>query len=107
MPELINAWTEARRLRDSWIKHYGSRSAEAVKALVDLGPNPFPDAVDVTMKAFAATKANRVSRSFSCDECGANLETVVRLGKISNYGAHTADVCGKCLLEALELLEES
>lgn len=38
-----------------------------------------------------------------CDECGAQSETLVRLGEEPDYEARWQDLCGSCLLEASKL----
>jgi hypothetical protein len=68
-------------------------------ALVALGPNPDPDAVDRVVGNSSWTDTP------TCNECGrSGLPAVVQVGEEPDYESRTAWMCGDCLRRAADLI---
>jgi len=105
MMQVVNQWTEAKRLRVEWIMRYkGTRHprSEVVKELEDLGDNPSPEAVEAIRRRFGAVA---IPTHYRCDACKQMYESIVLIGCVENDSM--AYLCAKCLLEAFKLLENA
>lgn len=105
----VDAWQQAKWLATAWVEQYGERNKPLAEALKALGPNPSPDEVDQAFSTAGRDGAsNRVNREFNCDECHEIKDAVVRFNEgDGSYNSFTdnLDVCGLCLLKALQLLD--
>ena len=79
-----------------WREDCGT-AREKFAALVALGEGPTPEAVEAVI-------GNRSWTREKCDECGASVESIVRLGEEPDYESNTARVCLGCLTKAVELV---
>lgn len=102
----VSRQTKASNVVTHWQHQYSaeikSKSGEHYKtflALKDLGANPTPGQVNVTIGNESWTRC-------TCDECGASVNEVMRLGAIPDYSSNTAWICESCLRTALELFED-
>lgn len=74
-----------------------SYRAYIIDGLEELGANPNPDKVD-ELFGYAACAVG------SCNECGEESEELVQLGEEPEYESRTANVCAKCLMKAMILI---
>jgi hypothetical protein len=107
---LITRHTQAATAAEQWWEIYcdkpdgyrladGRNPRDVHAALVAMGVNPDPDAVD-------AAVGNRVWTECHCEECGKSVDMVVLLGDDSpDDDSSTVTVCGPCLFAALQLHE--
>lgn len=68
--------------------------------ILALGPDPTPDAVQDAVGEMGFT-------SPQCDECERWVPQVVRLGRYDVENDHQNQLCGDCLIKALNLTEEN
>jgi len=108
--ELITRETKAAGAARRWHELYdrsapdyrlsGERDPRAIAAALDaLGPSPSPDAVERVIGSPGWTDPG------SCRECGQRAPALVRIGEELDYDSLTTEVCGPCLLRALQLHE--
>jgi hypothetical protein len=111
---LITRQTQADTAAQRWLNQYGYYingkgktdfangpfdPTKKYAALVALGPNPSPDAVDRVIGNGSWTDTP------TCSECGrAGLPAVVQVGEEPDYDSRTAWLCGDCLRRAIDLI---
>lgn len=106
MPRLITRKQVAREVKDRFRAQYGPAfrvypfgdSAAIYEDLVALGDDPSIEDVEALCKGWTRVK---------CDECGQDVYAVVQLGEQPDNESSTASVCGKCLLEALKIIQSA
>ena len=93
-------WKKQYFVDGAWHLHWKNQAPffeEAYKAMIALGENPDPDAVD---KAIGNGSWTRLK----CDECGHDKDAVVQLGQEPDYESSTALICPECLNKAHNLV---
>lgn len=111
--EIWNAAKEAKWLRNSWIKQFGDCSDDArtlASKLQSLGDDPTPAKIDKTFASHAPLSGymNQVQRAFSCDSCGKEFRTVLRVNSYSDgQDWSSIDVCELCLASVGFVRKES
>ena len=100
MMELITTRTRIRGVADKFRKQYHSIGWKAKDKQRRL------DALDIetaTAKDVATIIGNATWTWVRCNECGTNVESVVRIGEAQDHESQTAFVCKKCIMKALAL----
>jgi hypothetical protein len=105
-PVLITRKTLAANAAKRWRASYdpafvladGEKAGAIHKALLALGPNPAPDAVDAVIGNTSWTTLD------DCDGCGKKTAKLVRVGQEPDYDSRTACLCPRCLRAAMAVL---
>lgn len=103
---LWNKWTLAIEGRRRWVEQYGGRPnlLHIVQSLEDLGAHPDPD------QLYEASGRRIPRGEIKCDECGEEDPEgeVVELGEMIevDYESNRVNICLKCLMKALQLIDQ-
>ena len=90
--EAAESWRKQYQFRGGW-EYYGGDKEATYDALLALGANPDPDAVDKAI-------GNKHWTSCHCDECGKDVEAVIEVGQEPDYESSTAQLCLTCIYDA-------
>lgn len=109
---VVSRAAKAKGVAHSWYCTYFNKSSgwcttrtigslltkeETYKAIVALGENPDPDAIDALI-------GNRSWTQVDCEECGAHSNESIGLGEDYEVGGPDVLVCRPCLRKALKLV---
>jgi hypothetical protein len=93
---LKNRWMEAQRYRYDPKSYYSIEILEKLNALPE---RPHPDAIDKVIEDYHTTYSK-------CNCCDDWHEAVAVLTGGASHRSYPYQICGRCLLKALEMLEE-
>lgn len=60
----------------------------------------------VSAQEIAAIVGNDSWTRITCDQCSMDVDAIVRVGQAPDYESHTAGLCKKCLLEAVDIFSK-
>ncbi len=103
--ELITRQSRASTTAARWQEQYNGPGVtvdeqEIGAALVALGADPLPDAVDAAIGNDSWTKLD------TCGECSKEVAALVQVGEDPDYDSNTAYLCKSCTRRAVVLFED-
>lgn len=84
-------------------RHWDDEVLARYRAVVDLGPDPFTEAIIAAQKA--ASGFTDLPLTVTCQGCERKVERVVTVGAEVDYDSATTDLCRECLVEAMAALD--